>query len=291
MIKQLTTTSRLHKNELASIKKLVDLSISADHSKIKLYWSVLHDRQTAEFNDYLYYIDGNLVGYLALFTFKYDEAELTALVHPKYRRRGIFKKMFESAISELRSRRIPNLLIIIPKKSVYPNDRVRQLNAEYVYSQVEMCATKEPVEKNLPEISLQLATTNDVITLAKIGAESFATPFTEVLQRFAENTRDKNRKAWLVYADAKLVGKIHVRYENTKTVFIHDLCIIPQYRGQYYAMAMILKIMGLLRAEGCKMITLDVECHNEGALKLYQQCGFEITESFDFWRIPLQNLP
>lgn len=289
MVKQITKSSRLYKNELASIKKLHDLSSAQDKFKPKFYWNILQDRQTQEFNDFLYYIDGNLVGYLALFTFKPDEAELSAMVHPKYRRQQIFKNLLDEAALELNKRRIKSILVISQPHSSFA-DYLQQRGATYCYSHVEMTALNPPLEKTLPEVELKLTNNDDLMTLAKIGAACFNTPFLEVLQRFVENSRDRNRRAWLLILNNEFIGKIHVRFEDTKTAFIHDLCIIPEKRGQNYAMAMILKTMNMLKSEGYKNFTLDVECHNEGALKLYEQCGYVTTSSYDFWKLDVNHI-
>lgn len=286
MIKQLTKVSRLHKNEWRAIKNLIDFCGEHDKFKIKAYWHILQDRLTNEFNDFLYYIDGNLIGYLGLFTFSSNEAEMTAVIHPKFRQQGIFKKMLGEAILELRQRYIRYCTWIVPQRSSITNEFMQTLSADFIFSQVEMKALRPPVERELPQITLRPATIEDLPTLAHMGAVSFQASYTEVMQRFTENMREKNRKAWLAsIPDEENIGKIHVRYEDTQTAFIHDLCITPEHRGKKLAMAMILKTMDMLHATGHRNIILDVECHNKGALRLYEQCGFDIQQAHDFWRV------
>ncbi len=33
------------------------------------------------------------------------------------------------------------------------------------------------------------------------------------------------------------------------------------------------------------IIILDVECHNKGALQLYEKCGSDIQQAYNFWRL------
>src|SRR6266568_4754721 len=115
LLKQLTKLSRLHKTDLRAIKNLVDFSEQHDGFRIKLYWNILQNRLTQELNDILYFVDGNLVGYLALFTFELDEAEISIVIHPKYRRQGIAKRLMAEALLELQQRRIPKMLWICPQ--------------------------------------------------------------------------------------------------------------------------------------------------------------------------------
>lgn len=287
MIKQLTKLSRLHKSDLKQIRNLVEFAEHQDGYKIKLYWYVIENRLTNEFNDFFYYIDGNLIAYLGLFTFQADEAEMTAVVHPKYRGQGLFKKMLGEALLELNQRQINFCTWICPQGSIINKEYISSMQGEYSFSQVEMLLTKPPIPKNVPEIFLRAAQKSDLITLSKIGSISFQSSFSETLQRFTENLTEKNRFAWLLsIPERENIGKIHVRFDESKAAFIHDLCILPEFRGKNYAYAMILLTIKMLQDRGQRRILLDVECDNQGALRLYQQCGFEALVTYDFWRVP-----
>lgn len=291
-LKQLTKLSRLHKTDLRAVRTLVDRCLQHDQFRIKLYWNILQNRLTQELNDLFYYVDGNLAAYLALFTFEADEAEISVTVHPKYRKLGIYKKLLAEALLELQQRRISKCLCICPQGSLINDTYLRPFKPEYVFSQIEMSTTKVPVFQNLPEVSLRLASPADLPLIAKIGAMGFNTGVSETLQRFTENMQEKNRKMWLVSTPAlENIGKIHVRYDENNTAFIHDLCILPEHRGKKYALAMMLKTMQMLRQESQKIFTLDVECDNKGALKLYELCGFKSVSAYDFWRVCLENIP
>lgn len=291
-LKQFTKLSRLHKADLRTIKSLVDHCLQQDKFRIKLYWNILQNRLTQEFNDLFYFIDGNLAGYLALFTFEVDEAEISVVVHPKYRRKGIYKKLISEALLELKQRRISKCMCICPQGSFIDEDYFRGFKFEYVFSQIEMSTTQIPTFQNLPHVELRLAQTADLSLIAKIGMVGFNSSFKETLQRFSENMQEKNRKIWLVSSqEHQNIGKIHVRYDDNQTAFIHDLCIAPEHRGKRYALAMILKTMQMLRQEGQRIFTLDVECDNAGALKLYEMCGFKKISAYDFRRVLVNNLP
>lgn len=291
MIKQLTKLSKLHKTDLKQIKTLVDYASQHDGFNIKLYWYVIENRLTNEFNDFFYYLDGNLISYLGLFTFQNNEAEMTAVVHPKFRNRGLFRKMLGEAQLELNQRHIGNCVWICPRGSTITADIMRNKGGEQTLSQVEMIAARMPIVKKLPVVQLRPATKDDLPLLARIGSTSFQSSFTDTLQRFTENMTEKNRFIWLASAPGhEHIGKIHVRYDESKAAFIHDLCILPEFRGQKYATAMMLLIMDLLRSKGQRTILLDVESDNLAALQLYEQCGFDVTTVHDFWRISTNRM-
>lgn len=291
MIKQITKLSKLQRSDIRHIKRLIDIGRDHDGYNIKIYWHIIQNRLTQEFNDFLYFIDGNLVGYFALFTFETDEVELTACIHPKYRHRGLFRKLFAEALLEIRQRNVARTLWICPQNSKIGKAQMEALGGKYTYSQVEMVAKHAPLDKPVPTIHFKEATKDDLNLLAKLGAASFNASFTETLERFKENMAEKNRTAWLVLNEnQENIGKIHVRYDENRTVFIHDLCITPEHQGKGYGFAMITKMMEQLRQKGWRNLTLDVECNNQGALKLYEQCGFVISDGYDYWSVPTKNL-
>lgn len=288
MYKQLTKLSLLHKNELRDIHNLVERSAEHDRFRVKLYWNILQNRLTQEFNDFLYYIDGNLAGYLGLFTFELDEAEISLVVHPKYRRHGIGKKLFAEAMLELKQRNISKSIWVRPHGSIINDERLQAMQPELLYAQQEMIAKNPPQfdVNTLPPVQFRLATVEDIPLVAKMGTVSFNSKFTDNMTRFTENMQEKVRKIWLVSTpEHENVGKIHVRFDDNQTAFLHDLCIAPEFRGQDLAKAMIMQMMDMLRKQGQRVIALDVECDNTNALALYDRCGFVSVGAYDYLRI------
>src|SRR5881275_2227586 len=90
----------LDTSELSEIKQLAQLCNQHDGLDLKLNWNILRDRPSDQLNDFLYYADGQLVGFLALFSFNSLEGEISGMVHPTYRRRGIFSALFAAARQE-----------------------------------------------------------------------------------------------------------------------------------------------------------------------------------------------
>ncbi|MEZ8065158.1 MULTISPECIES: GNAT family N-acetyltransferase [Vibrio] len=76
----------------------------------------------------------------------------------------------------------------------------------------------------------------------------------------------------------KLVGYLwhSVKIED-KSTFIYDFYISNKYRGFGYGTQSISELENQLKSSGINQIKLRVAYHNERALKLYKDVGFEIT--------------
>jgi ribosomal protein S18 acetylase RimI-like enzyme len=281
--KSILRTTKLTKNELKEIRNLTIICHNIDKFKTKLYWNVIEDRKIPEYDDFLFHIEGNLVGYLSVYVFKEQEAELTAMVHPKYRRQGIFKALMRDGLLELQRRQIKKCNFICNQKAETTSSFLKKMGASFDHSEYEMIAKKKPHFDYLPEINLSEYTQDDVLDLAQMDAVCFNTSLDKMLSRFINSMGEKNRKVFVARHENKKIGKVHLRFDDKNHAYIHDLCILPEFRRQKFATAMVMKIMDMLPKKNIKNIYLDVEGNNVSAIKLYEQCGYETTAIYDFW--------
>ena len=291
MTKKLIKTSDLSKQELRNIKNLWEICTKADGFNIKLYWNILADRQLPEFDDFLYYQDNTLIAYLALFAFKEDQAELNAMVHPKYRHKGIFEYLIAEAKLELRKRQISTVLFICNKANALSERWIKSLNnVEFDHAECQMHLVTKPKSTEVPEVEFQIATEADIPILARIDNACFSSTYDQVAFRFTQNMKEKVRTAYLVKANHEVIGKCHIRIDDNDKAFIHDLCIPPEYQRKHYATAIVLNLLDMYKKKDYKTIYLDVLADNQAAIKLYENCGFEITAHHDFYRLPGSSL-
>lgn len=286
MTTTLTKTTKLSRNELRDIKKLITLAAKEDKFTTKVYWNILQDRKIPEFDDYFYYINGNLVGYLGLFVFKAHAAEVCSVIHPKYRGQGIFKRLFEEAWRELERREIP-IALLLCNKGAEPGETVCQkMGAEYSHAEIEMTAKKKVDFEGLPEITMRDVSESDVMELARMDSVCFNTNFEKMVFRFINGLTDKNRVVWMAVQGDKDVGKVHIRFDEDRRAYIHDLCVPPENRRKRIGIAMTIATMEKLRQQGYHNIYLDVEESNPNAVAMYEKCGFEETAVHNFWKYP-----
>lgn len=286
-LKQLTKVSKLGKTELREIRKLVDICKKADSFETKYYYNILKDRRIPEFDDFFYFLNGNLVGYLAIFCFKENEAEVSACVHPKNRHQGIFKRLFDEALDELGRRGIKDALLLVQHNSQPAETICAHYNAVFSHAENEMTFKKMVEIPNLPDVQLRDVTKDDAMELARIDAAGFDTDFNKMVYRFLSGMAEKDRTVWMATHNGENIGKVHVRFDDDGRGYIHDLCIPPEHRRKHYATAMVQQCLLRLKKMGFKVIYLDVEASNPNAIALYSKCGFETSAIHDFWRFPV----
>ncbi len=60
---------------------------------------------------------------------------------------------------------------------------------------------------------------------------------------------------------------------DIKTLYIDDLCVDEEIRGQHVGKQLYEYVLGFAREQGCYNVTLNVWALNEGAKKFYEACG------------------
>ncbi len=62
---------------------------------------------------------------------------------------------------------------------------------------------------------------------------------------------------------------------DIKTLYIDDLCVDEQIRGQHIGMMLYQEVLRFARANGCYNVTLNVWSCNETAMRFYEKCGLK----------------
>ena len=70
----------LTEGEIAEIRVLADACLQRDELDLRLLWEVLQSRSGETANDFLHYVDGELVGFLTIDGVGDEDAEATGMV-------------------------------------------------------------------------------------------------------------------------------------------------------------------------------------------------------------------
>ncbi|MCG3211314.1 MAG: Mycothiol acetyltransferase [Anaerolineae bacterium] len=285
-MEQLQPAHGLTATQLAEIRQLADTCNSFEGLTMKLNWSTLGNRPTNELNDFLYYIDGRLVGYLALYIFNSREAEVSAMTHPDLRRRGIFAQLLAAARAEVVRRGIPDLLFFCERKARAGTAALRAIGGVYEFSEYRMDLRHPgPVVPTPANLELRPARAEDIPLIAELDLLCFGIPPELTTARMQKEISDGSRKqGWIATIGGEPIGKIHA-INSGNDIYIGAFAVLPQFRGRGYGKTILSRTVAGLVAQGRRNISLEVATDNENALGLYQTCGFETTTAFDYYRL------
>lgn len=281
--------TQLSGDELAEIQDLAQICNDHDQILLKLNWDMLINRDDQNTNDLLYYLDGKLVGFLGMYVFNNREMEISGMVHPNFRGKGIFRELIVGAIDECKRRGIPKLLFICDHGSK-PGKRFLELfGASYRFSECKMS-----FRGNLPNyISIPLffdrVKFEELEQFAILDSIAFHLPMEEMLEFAKSNFSDANRELYIIRNhEGEFIGKISVHILDNQA-YIYGFVISPEYRGQGYGRAALSRFTNYLVQKNLDEISLEVESNNLNALKLYQSCGFAIDSGYDYYEWLIQK--
>lgn len=276
---------RLTAAELAEIEQLAHICNTCDGLDIKLNWDVIRERGTDATNDFLYYEQDRLVGYLPLFSFNSHEAEVSGMVHPDYRRQGIFTLLLQVAKGECQRRGIEELFLIVEHASQSGLAFVTSLSAELHHSEYKMVLgelkTAQPV---MQALEVREARSGEGIVLARITSAAFGVEEEEMDWYEKNVTENVSRRSYVGLLNDTYVGKLDVGL-GIDEALIYGFGVTPAYQHCGYGRQILMYTIQDLRKQGHENIALEVAVENKNAFALYHSTGFHITSTYDYYRI------
>ncbi len=277
--------------ELEEVRKLWEVCNSHDHIEIKLNWSTLADRPSGVTNDFLFYQNDRLVGFLAIYCFMSTEVEISGMVHPEARRQGIFGQMVQTAIAECRRREVPKLIFINERGSESGKAFLTNLGAVYSFSEYVMelqeQAAETPQDSDMNEfIAIRLADVQDTELLVKLNMSGFKMSESDTREYVTQTITGAKERTWIAELGEKRepIGKIGAMVEAEESGFIYGFCVMPAYRGKGYGRRILSQtITELKQLDHASFIKLEVSVENEKALGLYESCGFKTKNANDYY--------
>jgi ribosomal protein S18 acetylase RimI-like enzyme len=282
------TMNALSQAILIEIEALANACNVYEQLDLKLNWNMLRSRPRNETNDFLYYDQGELVGYLALFSFNAREAEVSGMVLPQRRRQGIFTTLLEAARKECRQRRLPALLFIIEHTSASGQSLAISLHSQYEHSEYKMILEKiiSSVQFSHTPLQFRQAQPEDIPALKHITAVSFGMPDGEVDWYTEKKMHDLSCLYYVAFVDDICVGKIDVIFRD-REAFILGFGVLPAYQRRGYGRQILLQTLQMIQKKGDYQVMLEVESKNEHALELYLSCGFKQTARYDYYQLAI----
>ena len=288
----LVVKSTLTEAEQREIKQLTELCNRHGNLHMRLSFTMLRERSGRENNDFLYYEQDTLVAYLALDEWGADEKEATAMVHPDFRRKGIFSALLATARQECYYRVIPSLLLICERSSLAGQACAKAIGARLNFSEHEMVLQSFQERSTFDDrLSLHEAGKDDIDAVAAVLAVSFNDPeplaTANLLKRFAQEARPRVYLATFGEGEVSCkepVGTLRLD-EFDGVIGIYGFGVVPEYRRRGYGRQILEETIRMIRTTSQHPIMLDVETDNVPAIGLYTSCGFRIKTTYDYYSV------
>lgn len=272
---------KMTEDEFRALTDLVDRSNQFEQLDIKINWELLQERTGDTLSDFLFFQDGALVGYASLDGIS-REFELTGVVHPDYRRHGIFRGLYAAAIDEAQRRGAERVLLVCERASAYGQAFVATTGAPYESSEYRMVRDAAAGPPATGAVQLRQVDLSEIELLTEIQARSFdeSEESARVMQLY--HLEEAESRVYIALLDGEPIGKIEAIVEQ-QGAYIRAFGVLPERRGRGYGRQTLSALIGTMLDEGRPNLVLEVATENRNALGLYQSCGFQETTVYDYF--------
>lgn len=310
----------IDKEDYDLINKLQEQCIRQDQTALKLDLDYKigipseHDKISSiqNINEFMYFEGQQVIGYIGISIFGVAGApiEVNGMVHPEYRRQGVFKKLSELVMAEWKRRNSGSILLLSDRKSNSGQQFIKGTGAQYKHSEYEMYLKKDNLESlkgQLAGITFRKATNLDAREIARQNAIYFNNEFRdsqntandnelESISVKAETIRpnedmilpdEEEKRGMIIYLaekDQQSIGKVHLQL-TSRIGGIYGLGVIPEHRGKGFGRTILMMAIEKLKETNANEVMLQVAAENSNALELYKSCGFVETSTMDYYEI------
>jgi ribosomal protein S18 acetylase RimI-like enzyme len=286
----LIAKSTLTPDEIVEISRLIDICNVHDGLRMRIGVEMLRERPGDETNDFLYYADGQLVGYLEADSYGRKEKELTGMVHPAFRRQAIFTALFTAAKEEMQQRGVQKLIFVCEHKSESGRAFLATTGAELAYAEHEMwLGTFHERGRRTQGLSMRRAGSEDIDTIVSFLASDSGN--VEGVKEWVTELMGKPDQFWFFLAslNGQPLGTVRLDFMDD-LIGIYAFEVRLGYRGLGYGREMLEQLIHIARAASHKTVMLDVETGNTNAVGLYLSCGFEVKTTYDYYELSLESV-
>ncbi len=267
---------------IASLERRV---VSADGGRLKLEWGTLRHRKPAEARDLLWWGDGRLLGFAGIYGFGWPTLELTGMVDPAARRRGIGRALLDQALLVCGRLGGERALLVVPRTSAGGRELALRLGMTHEHSEHALTLRQRPsASAPVQVLSLREATAQDVPALSNLYLDGFGDARVDDDRPLV----DRGRRTLMVIQDGEAVGTLALTLEGDRGA-VHGFVVASQQRGRGIGRAALARACSELFDNGATHVELEVEVVNDRALGLYESIGFSRLATDDYYELKLST--
>lgn len=237
----------------ADVETLQHLVDQNDGIALKLNWDTLHSRSEDSAADLVEFRDGQLVAFLGLYPFG-NTLEVCGMVHPEYRRQCLFTSLLRRGLNSDTVVSYSTILLNAPGNSETAKQFLAGYPCRFDFSEYQMNCDLEGGRRTcrlVPPLSRSV----------------------KPRKRIGQNE--------LIVHEGEAVGKIRVSRRDQEA-WIYGFVVTASHRGQGIGSSALYQVVDREKA-GAYDIWLEVALNNPQAMKLYEQAGFQVRRSQDYY--------
>lgn len=284
----------LDEDSCKEIKNLEKLCLDHEgiHLKLELDYKLAasataEDLIVNKADEFFYYIDEMLVGYLGINDFGGSSPEVNGMVHPEYRKKGVFKALLSLAVDQLQGRKPGSMLLLSDSKSQSGISFIESTGAKYDHTEYDMTLSDEIYNKTAGVgkiLRLRAANSEDSKEIARQNSIYFNESMEEQEPLDIEEELRRGFYIFIAELDNKPIGKAHLHIANGEGG-IFGLGVVPEERGKGLGREILVSSVEKLKELGADKIFLQVDAENDNALNLYKSAGFVETHSMKYYKL------
>ena len=282
---------KIDTNDYEDINNLQKTCLEIDKTALKLEIDYKLSRTEGKnnklnnINEFMYYNGDKLIGYIGIGEFGGSVLEVNGMVHPEYRRNGVFKRLFSLVKDEWEKRKNIKMLLLSDNSSIPGQEFIKTTEARFNNSEYEMFLENKFKQKIIAkDVILRKATNKDAKEIALQESIYANVEFKEQDISMPEEEEKCGEITYIAEINNKIIGK--ARLEICEGVGgIYGLGVHPEYRGNGYGRELLILSIEKLKEKNPKDIMLQVVTKNIAALNLYKSCGFEEVSTMNYYEL------
>ena len=227
---------------------------------------------------FLYYQEGKLLGLLTVYADD-EDVELSILVHPNRRRKGIARALVKSFKEETASYPIRSVTFQTERVFLdgHPDLASHWGLVEDEETETWLGRDRTPYAlDSRSDVKVLLAEPSYLDEIAQLQHQAFsdAEETLEVSRRYiTEALEDSDSLLYILLKEGQVIGVCTVDLSGNSN-YLYGLAVAEAYRGQGYGSYLAKSVVNQLIAQNDKSFQIAVEDSNVGAKRLYEKIGF-----------------
>jgi ribosomal protein S18 acetylase RimI-like enzyme len=252
-----------------------------DNLSLKLNWDMLEARDDNE-NSFYHLHEGVLVGFLALYPFG-DKVEVCGMVHPDYRRQGIFTRLIKESITMNLEQQYKEILLNTPAKSLSGVAFLQQVPCQLDFTEYQMkYFPLENTDGSAPNVdhshqSIKLEPYQPQLHqhfFVQLDVDGFGESHETASKYFEELSLIDKSQYFVIKKDHQAVGKIRISPDSENEMWLYGFVIASEMRGRGIGRTVLEHIVERQSKLGLD-VWLEVALTNDHARHLYESIGFQ----------------